>query len=386
MRSRTTCVLALAALLIAGANGWGVPPVEEEDVAEEHGRGLAGGWWCNSGNGGNSCDSECDQSCNSGCDSGLSTNGWSCDSSCDSSCNSGCDNGCDNAPAPPPPPPSKPPMPPPPELTQLIIPKLNHRKAEISALIREKLPAVYELEGGDAIVEKRNCNVVSALYGCYDFRVHSVKIKKLNEVFEVLSFADFEVTANNIDSTDGWVGVKMTIAAKVEDAVLTANLWGRAIHVSSAIPFLWGSGIPYASASGSMEAKIRASLVAHVTAMAYIDPVTHCLDVKLNDVSVDVLNPDLGHIDWDPDKELGMCQGDCDVDADCMDGYICHQREGASEDDPVPGCSGEERSGWGGAAASSRTRPTSTLSPPPLWACMTRRPVCGMMQCLSTSS
>ena len=38
---------------------------------------------------------------------------------------------------------------------------------------------------------------------------------------------------------------------------------------------------------------------------------------------------------------LGLCQGDCDNDAECADGLICFQRD---QNDPVPGCLGTDSS------------------------------------------
>eukprot|EP00980_Cylindrotheca_fusiformis_P016491 scaffold4914_cov108-Cylindrotheca_fusiformis.AAC.3 len=40
---------------------------------------------------------------------------------------------------------------------------------------------------------------------------------------------------------------------------------------------------------------------------------------------------------------LGLCEGDCDDDADCQDGLICDQRDGVV---PVLGCIGVGGSGW----------------------------------------
>ncbi len=34
---------------------------------------------------------------------------------------------------------------------------------------------------------------------------------------------------------------------------------------------------------------------------------------------------------------IGLCAGDCDIDAHCADGLVCHERDGF---DPVPGCQG----------------------------------------------
>ena len=36
---------------------------------------------------------------------------------------------------------------------------------------------------------------------------------------------------------------------------------------------------------------------------------------------------------------LGMCEGDCDEDGDCLPGLICYQRD---ENEEVPGCRGGE--------------------------------------------
>jgi len=40
--------------------------------------------------------------------------------------------------------------------------------------------------------------------------------------------------------------------------------------------------------------------------------------------------------------DLGLCQGDCSDDSDCTSDLVCHRRSGT---DPVPGCTGEGRSG-----------------------------------------
>ena len=40
---------------------------------------------------------------------------------------------------------------------------------------------------------------------------------------------------------------------------------------------------------------------------------------------------------------LGLCEGDCDSDADCASGLSCFQRDGTT---PVPGCSGEGINDW----------------------------------------
>lgn len=42
-------------------------------------------------------------------------------------------------------------------------------------------------------------------------------------------------------------------------------------------------------------------------------------------------------------KNLGLCQGDCDDDSDCVTGMKCHQRNGYQ---PVPGCTGSPQWGW----------------------------------------
>ena len=39
---------------------------------------------------------------------------------------------------------------------------------------------------------------------------------------------------------------------------------------------------------------------------------------------------------------LGICEGNCDVDADCAEGLACFQREGSEE---VPGCEGAGQKG-----------------------------------------
>jgi hypothetical protein len=36
---------------------------------------------------------------------------------------------------------------------------------------------------------------------------------------------------------------------------------------------------------------------------------------------------------------LGLCEGDCDSDEDCMDALICYQRDGGEE---TPGCLGND--------------------------------------------
>ena len=49
----------------------------------------------------------------------------------------------------------------------------------------------------------------------------------------------------------------------------------------------------------------------------------------------------LGEKGYDPPPEklpLGKCEGDCDHDAHCKPGYVCHHNNG---EDPVPGCEGK---------------------------------------------
>ena len=40
---------------------------------------------------------------------------------------------------------------------------------------------------------------------------------------------------------------------------------------------------------------------------------------------------------------LGLCEGDCDADADCAGNLECFQRNG---DEEVPGCVGSGQTGW----------------------------------------
>eukprot|EP00980_Cylindrotheca_fusiformis_P002012 scaffold444_cov109-Cylindrotheca_fusiformis.AAC.9 len=42
-------------------------------------------------------------------------------------------------------------------------------------------------------------------------------------------------------------------------------------------------------------------------------------------------------LEMSTDFPLGLCQGDCDTSADCADGLTCHQRDAG---EPVPGCTG----------------------------------------------
>jgi hypothetical protein len=43
---------------------------------------------------------------------------------------------------------------------------------------------------------------------------------------------------------------------------------------------------------------------------------------------------------WEPAFKLGECEGDCDVDSDCLPGLVCFDRNAAFT--PVPGCTGGE--------------------------------------------
>jgi len=49
-----------------------------------------------------------------------------------------------------------------------------------------------------------------------------------------------------------------------------------------------------------------------------------------------------GDCDGEDDDFCGLCQGDCDDDIDCEDGYFCFQRD---EDEDVPGCNGDAEDG-----------------------------------------
>ena len=44
-----------------------------------------------------------------------------------------------------------------------------------------------------------------------------------------------------------------------------------------------------------------------------------------------------------PSTLLGVCEGDCDTDANCEAGLVCFQR---SASEPVPGCSGDGSANW----------------------------------------
>jgi len=80
---------------LASCIAWGIAP-ELINADESHMRILQstnhGGWWCDSDEGGNSCDKSCDRSCNRGCDKAAPNN--RCDLACDGGCNAGCDTGC----------------------------------------------------------------------------------------------------------------------------------------------------------------------------------------------------------------------------------------------------------------------------------------------------
>jgi hypothetical protein len=54
--------------------------------------------------------------------------------------------------------------------------------------------------------------------------------------------------------------------------------------------------------------------------------------------TVDPNLPPLQSIEDEPQMPLGLCQGDCDTDDDCLDELICFQRDYLER---VPGCSGQ---------------------------------------------
>jgi hypothetical protein len=54
--------------------------------------------------------------------------------------------------------------------------------------------------------------------------------------------------------------------------------------------------------------------------------------------TVDPNLPPLQTVEDDPQMPLGLCQGDCDTDDDCLDELVCFQREYLER---VPGCSGQ---------------------------------------------
>eukprot|EP00986_Skeletonema_menzelii_P005451 scaffold1984_cov144-Skeletonema_menzelii.AAC.4 len=60
---------------------------------------------------------------------------------------------------------------------------------------------------------------------------------------------------------------------------------------------------------------------------------------------------------------LGLCEGDCDSDANCQTGLVCEQRTG---DEPIPGCVGVAATGedYCRPADQSTPQPTSAVTPP----------------------
>ena len=83
------------------------------------------------------------------------------------------------------------------------------------------------------------------------------------------------------------------------------------------------------------------------------DPVPGCSGSPRSDVDYCVpdgsqsdakqeINDVGGDLDDDNDL-LGRCEGDCDSDDECDSGLVCFQR---SDDEPVPRCNGNPRTGW----------------------------------------
>lgn len=70
------------------------------------------------------------------------------------------------------------------------------------------------------------------------------------------------------------------------------------------------------------------------------DPVPGCRGAGKYDYDYCILPPLTGIQEkaHDNNPSIGLCQGDCDKDAHCKDGLICHQRDGLEH---VPGCEGE---------------------------------------------
>uniref|UniRef100_A0A7S2HE95 Uncharacterized protein n=1 Tax=Helicotheca tamesis TaxID=374047 RepID=A0A7S2HE95_9STRA len=54
--------------------------------------------------------------------------------------------------------------------------------------------------------------------------------------------------------------------------------------------------------------------------------------------------PPILHVKLDPSATLGLCEGDCDSDADCNGGLKCYHR--TAPDEPIPGCSGTGTQAW----------------------------------------
>ena len=78
--------------------------------------------------------------------------------------------------------------------------------------------------------------------------------------------------------------------------------------------------------------------------------------------------PALNNLGWQPPTPLGLCQGDCDIDADCGPGMYCFQRNAIRQE--VPGCSGGDQDltlvdycTW---RADLPTTPTNPPTPPPV--------------------
>ena len=70
------------------------------------------------------------------------------------------------------------------------------------------------------------------------------------------------------------------------------------------------------------------------------EPVPGCSGGETDSSDADYcVRPTISHLGDNPTSKLGLCQGDCDSDKDCVDGLVCWQREPFGT---VPGCYGGE--------------------------------------------
>ena len=58
---------------------------------------------------------------------------------------------------------------------------------------------------------------------------------------------------------------------------------------------------------------------------------------------------------------LGICQGDCDTNANCKTGLACFHRENSTANAPIQGCSGTSKASWDYCIRDPRVFPSVVL-------------------------
>jgi hypothetical protein len=202
-------------------------------------------------------------------------------------------------------------------------------------LVREKLPDSYDV---GEVEDKSDCSGAANWYGCREYSIDNVVAKGIKAALDIHAVGDFSIQTHDVRHPDGSVSATISMAAQVNDLFVSGRLKGKV----RARAFTFGAP-NLVTADGGFTTHLRGSAIILAEAKAFIDPISHCLSVSITSVEADIVKTSLQNKGNELEARLGMCQGECDSNSDCKNGYICHQRSGTT---PVPGCFGEGREDW----------------------------------------